>query len=162
MQIDTLLYIMGRESDDIYEQLVFTEEDEADRTLDDVTAAFTQYFQPRRNVLHYRMQFYQRKQGSDESAEEYIRAIHELAVKCSFNAGLTQNDMIKDRLLSGMIDSSLSAELQLNEDVALATVTSKMRAKESISNQMKAEAKVAVVKSTNSKTAKADSSKGAK
>ena len=74
---------MGQESDDIYEKLEFENKVE-DRTLDEVTQAFTQYFQCRLNVLHYRMQFYQRKQASDESAEEYIRAIHTLAVKSSF------------------------------------------------------------------------------
>ncbi|XP_067944926.1 uncharacterized protein [Watersipora subatra] len=150
VQVDTLLYIMGRESDDIYDQLEFDEEEE--RTLDVVTEAFTQYFQPRRNVLHYRTQFYQRKQGADESAEEYIRAIHALASKCRFSTGLTQTDMVKDRLLSGMIDTSLSSELQLNEDVSLATVTSKMRAKETISMQMQNETKVAAVKLGSSKS----------
>ena len=144
VQIDTFLYILGHESEDIYEQLTF---ENGERTLEKVTNAFTQYFQPRTNTLNYRTQFYHRKQNMEESAEEYIRTIHSLAVKCRFSQGLTQDDMIKDRLLSGMIDSSLSAELQLDENVTLATVTSKMRAKETITKQMQSEAKIAAVRS---------------
>lgn len=119
VQIDTFLYIMGPESEDIYEQLVFPD---GDRTFDMVVNAFAHYFQPRTNILSYRMTFYQRRQGSEESAEEYIRTVHSLAVKCRFNDGLTQDDMIKDRLLSGMSDVSLSTELQLDELVTLGTV----------------------------------------
>jgi hypothetical protein len=146
VQVDTLLFIMGPESEDVYAQLVFVQDE--DRTYDRVVAAFTGYFQPRRNVLNYRIQFYHRKQSSDESAEEYIRCIHNLAVKCRFNDGLTQADMVKDRLLSGMVDILLSSELQLNEDVTLDAVTFKMRAKETIVNQMKAESTVAAVRTT--------------
>ena len=96
------------------------------------------------------MQFYNRKQNPDETAEEYIQCIHSLAVKCKFNAGLTQDDMIKDRLLSGMMDNSLSSELQLDKNVSLITVTTKMRAKETIDTQMKTEAKIAAL-TTNKK-----------
>ncbi|XP_067944497.1 uncharacterized protein [Watersipora subatra] len=119
VQIDSLLYIMGPESED-----------------------------PRRNVLNYRTQFYNRKQSADESAEEYIHIVHTLAVKCQFDAGLTQNDMVKDRLLFGMFDTLLSSELQLGEDVTLDAVISKMRAKEAIVKQMQLETKVAAVKLT--------------
>ena len=150
IQVDTLLYIMGPESEDIYEQFDLDLEDEngdaIERTYQHVIDAFSTYFQPCTNILNYRMQFYNRKQAVDEGAEEYIRSIHSLAVKCHFNDGLTQEDMIKDRLLSGMSDATLSSELQLNENVSLIAVTTKMRAKETIENQMKAEAKVAVVK----------------
>ena len=145
IQIDSLLFIMGPESEGVYAQLVFDGEEDT-RTYDQVIAAFTRYFQPRRNVLNYRTQFYNRRQAADESAEEYIRCIHGLAVKCRFNEGLTQSDMIKDRLLSGMTDTLLSSELQLDEDVTLDTVTSKMRAKEAIDKQMKTESMVAAVK----------------
>ncbi|XP_067931071.1 uncharacterized protein [Watersipora subatra] len=143
VQIDTFLNILGSESEDIYDQLVIA----GDKTLDKVIAAFTLYFQPRSNVLHYRTQFYNHKQTVNESAEKYIRCIHNLAGKCNFTVNLTKEDMIKDRLLSGMLDTTLSAELQLDEAVTLAAVTAKMRSKETIENQMKAEAKVEVVKS---------------
>ena len=102
VQIDALIYALGKEeSEDIYEQFTI----DGDETFDKVVAAFTNYFQPRSNILHNRMQFYNRKQNPDETAEEYIQCIHSLAVKCKFNAGLTQDDMIKDRLLSGMMDN---------------------------------------------------------
>ena len=146
VQIDALLMIMGPESEEVLSQLTFEEGE--DKKYDGVVAAFTLYFQPRRNILNYRTQFYNRKQLSDELAEEYIRCIHNLAVKCKFSEGLTQADMIKDRLLSGMVDTILSSELQLDEDVSLDTVTSKMRAKETIYKQMTSESMVAAVKST--------------
>ena len=147
VQIDSLLYIMGPESEDVYAQLQFTG-DEADRTFKAVVDAFTAYFQPRRIVLNYWTQFYNREQSADESAEEYICSVHNLAVKCRFDTGLTQNDMVKDRLLSGMSDTSLSSELQLDEDVTLDAVISKMRAKEAIVKQMQLETKAAAVKLT--------------
>lgn len=160
VQIDTFLYILGPESEDVYEQLVFDNDDE--RTLDMVIAAFTQYFQPRSNVLHYRTQFYNRKQTGSETAEEYIRSIHSLASKCRFTENLTKDDMVKDRLLSGMSDTTLSSELQLDEAVTLDVVTAKMRSKETIENQMKTEAKVEVVKSHGRYTKKSPSTDNAR
>ena len=74
-------------------------------------------------------------------------------MKCRFNANLTQADLIKHRLLAGMRDTSLSAELQLDEAVTLETVTTKMRAKETIEKQMKKEAQVAVIKSSSKPSA---------
>lgn len=51
--------------------------------------------------------------------------------------------MIKDKLLSGMNDTELRSELQLNEDMSLETVASKVRAKETILKQITSESMVA-------------------
>ena len=148
-QVDTLVYIMGHEAEDVYAQLTIPnqnnvfDDSNTEVTFEDAEKAFTDYFQPRTNKRHHRNLFYNRKQKEGEAAEEYIRDIHQLANKCKF--GAVQDEMMIDRLLSGMQDTHLSTELQMDEDVKLETVTQKMRTKEAITKQLKLESSVASV-----------------
>lgn len=97
---------MGHESDDVY-GLLLIDKKKDDRTHDIVIDTFAQYFQSQKNVINLKTQFYHRKLSTDKTAEEYVSSIHSLAVKCGFSKGLTREDMIKDRLWSRIIDTSL-------------------------------------------------------
>lgn len=141
-QIDTLIYVMGPEAEQIMTQVtvrpVVGDEDAAEtlfiRTLD----GFTNYFQPRDNTLHFSIVFSGRAQAADESNEEFIRALYELVTKCGW-PDAQQQLMLRARILAGMRDKQLSRELQLDENVTLAQIKTKMRAKEIILRNQKAE-----------------------
>ena len=65
-----------------------------------------EFFQVRKNVIYERARFNRRNQQSGETAEQYIMALYDLAQHCDY--GEMKNEMIRDRLVVGIRDSSLS------------------------------------------------------
>lgn len=80
------------------------------------------HFQPHIIVMNFRTQFYNRKQNYAGSEEKDASTVCSLAVRCQFAEHFTQTDMMKDRLLSSMWDSLLSAELRLDKNVTLVII----------------------------------------
>lgn len=155
-QVDTLIYIMGEEAEKVYAQLEITApteaqaEDNPNVLYERTVTAFTDYFQPTSNTLHYSILLSNFEQKDHQSNEQFIRELYELVSKCGFTAE-QQQTMIKMRLLAGMRDKTLSRELQLDAQVTVETIKLKMRAKETIlKNQrveMDGEKSVAAVRS---------------
>jgi len=52
-----------------------------------------------------------------ESSEQYITAVYHLADTCNF--GNLKEDLIRDRLVVGIRDQSLSQQLQMDPDLTL-------------------------------------------
>jgi len=110
---------MGEEAEQIETQLVVraprgaegdNPAEDADATLYGRTVeAFSQYFNPRNNYLHYAVLFGSRVQQPGETNEQFIRALHDLASKCQWGVAQKQ-DMLRTRLLAGMSDKALSRE----------------------------------------------------
>lgn len=166
-QVDMLIYCMGEEAESIIPHLQVrppqeADEDnnipaeDADETLFDRTVeAFDTYFNPRDNHLHYAVLFGSRMQAPEESNDQFIRSLHEMAAKCT---GWDQNhrdDMIRTRILAGMRDKDLSRELQLNANITLQQIQQQLRTKEIILANQKAEQDdhmVMAVRSTRPKT----------
>lgn len=131
IQIDTLLYVMGETAEEIFVQLPLSEDDR--KLYNKVTAALEKYFQPKDNLVQHVVQFHDRTQRSNETNEEYIRAVYSLANKCDFKDQFDTN--VKLRLLAGMKDKNLSMECQQIEDVTLDNVVTKMRMREIVEQQ---------------------------
>ena len=150
-QVDMLLYCMGEEAESISAQLVVRPPrvadvpnniaaEDADGTLFNRTVeALDNYFMPRDNHLHYAVLLGSRVQQADESNEQFIRNVHELAAKCGNWDQAHRNDMMRTRLLAGMRDKELSRELQLNVNITLEEIKQQMRTKEIIAKNQKAE-----------------------
>ena len=68
IQISSLIYAMGLQSENIFKSFVFTE-DEDPTEYDQVMAKFDSYFIPKRNVIHERAKFHMRTQGQGESLD---------------------------------------------------------------------------------------------
>ena len=157
-QINALLYIMGQSADDICQQLNLGSKvtvaaegggtTERDRNFEEVIAAFDNYFEPRSNYRHYRIQFSRRNQLSGESSETYIRELYALASKCNFEQASSKEDRIADQLLAGMADRDLSMELQI-DTLTLDAIVGRLRAKEMLVNNQKS-LEVDIVKRTQS------------
>ena len=61
--------------------------------------------------------FNQRCQGETETAEQFITFLYNLATDCEF--GELKEHLIRDRIVVGIQDSSLSTRLQMDPNLTL-------------------------------------------
>ena len=121
LQVDSLLYIMGEEAEVIFRSMTIKRQDgtisiltdDEKKKFDTVMKAFTQYFQPRINHLDHQIEFQRRNQKTDESIEVYIRCLYEMSEYCNFP---NREDMIKNRIVTGVKNRQLERELRLKGD----------------------------------------------
>lgn len=130
-QIGTLLYCMGEESESVLMSTNATEEEQKDYDL--VIGKFDSFFKVRRNVIFERARFNRRNQQPGESSEQYIMALYSLAANCNY--GELEAEMIRDRLVVGIRDSSLSERLQLDPDLTLEKAKKCIRQREAVQEQ---------------------------
>ena len=131
VQVNTLLYAMGDAADDVMTTFMFG--DEGDRLkYDKVKEKFDQYFLVRRNAIYERAKFNQRTQA-DETAKELITLLHCLAEHCNF--GALKEEMIRDRIVVGIKDATLSEKMQLESTLTLEKAVKMARESESVKKQ---------------------------
>ena len=95
---------------------------------------FDEHFVPKRNVIHERAKFHQRKQQQGESAEVFIRSLFDLAKYCDF--GNSKDKQIWDRIVIGAQDKQISRRLQAKADLDLAMAIQMTRQSELIKSQI--------------------------
>ena len=76
-QVNTLIYTMGAEADDIFQSFGLSEEDK--KNYETVKSKFDSHFVKRRNVIYERAKFNQRKQEEGENVDVFITALYSLA-----------------------------------------------------------------------------------
>ena len=104
-QVSTLLYCLGEEANDVLTSTNITAESQ--KKFDDVIEKFDDFFKVRKNGIFERARFNQRSQGETETAEQFITSLYSLAADCEF--GVLKEQLIRDRIVVGIRDSSLSA-----------------------------------------------------
>ena len=109
-QINTLVYSMGDEADDILRSFKLSVEDA--KKYDTVKAKFDRHFIKRQNVIYERARFNQRRQEPGESVDTFITALYSLAEHCGYSE--LHDEMIRDRIVVGLRDAKLSEKLQLD------------------------------------------------
>ena len=106
---------MGEDAEDT---LASTDISSADRKkLDSVIDKFDAFFKVRKNVIFERARFNRRSQCPDESVEQFITSLYSLADSCDY--GTLRDEMIRDRIVVGIRDQSLSERLQLDARLTL-------------------------------------------
>ena len=75
------------------------------------------FFQVRKNIIYEHARFNRRVQQADESVEQFITNLYQLAEYCEY--GNLRDEMIHDRIVVGIRDSALSERLQLDSDLTL-------------------------------------------
>lgn len=115
-QVSTFLYAMGDTGDDIL--VTLKDIDEEKSSYEEITKAFDDYFKERRNVVVERARFNTRKQEQGESVDSFIQDLYKLADTCEY--GTLKEELIRDRIVAGVLSDRLSDHLQSKANLNLA------------------------------------------
>ena len=140
-----MLYVMGEESEKIFEILKFgkitvgegegaIEVDEDDKDFETVVSKFDSYFLVKRNIIYERTKFQERRQEESETIEEFYRSLRTLVAHCEYK---DTEDQVRDRFVIGLNDYKLKEKLQLIHDLSLDKALEIARQHEQIKLQMK-------------------------
>ena len=114
-QVSTLLYAMGDSADDILQTLRL---DEGTVSYEEIKKSLNDYFAERRNIIVERARFNKRSQKPGESVDAFIQDLYRLADNCDY--GTLNDDLIRDRIVVGVLDDTLSDRLQSKGTLTLA------------------------------------------
>ena len=84
-------------------------------------------------MIYERARFNQRKQLEGESVDTFITALHSLAEHCMY--GELRDEMIRDRIVVGLLDTALSEKLQLDPELTLEKAMTTARRREMVRKQ---------------------------
>ena len=129
-QINTLLYCMGPDAEDVLDSTNPTAAEK--RAYVSVIAKFDSFFKVRRNIIFERARFNRRNQLDEESVEQYITHLYQLAENCDYAADI-KDEMIRDRLVVGIRDTKMSETLQMDPELTLEKAKQLKSAKRTLS-----------------------------
>ena len=130
-QVNTLMYTLGDEAEDILHVLPLSEDQK--KSYDDVKRAFEGHCVSKKNVIFERARFNKRNQEPGEGAEAFITAVHSLAEHCAFRD--LREELIRDRIVVGVRDAKLSESLQMDPELTLQKTVTRVRHSEEIKKQ---------------------------
>lgn len=113
-QVSSFLYCIGECANDIIKTLNI---DEEKTTYEEVKSAINNYFEVRRNVIVERVKFNKRVQQPGEPIDSFIQDLYRIADDCEY--GVLKNELIRDRIIVGVLDDALSDKLQSNTKLTL-------------------------------------------
>ena len=111
----TFLYATGDCADVIVKTLSIKE---ATASFDEVKTGLNSYFAACRNVIVERERFNRRRQNPGESLNTFIQDLYRLAE--NYEYGTLKDELIRDRIIVGVLDDTLSDHLQAKSDLTLA------------------------------------------
>ena len=114
VQINTLVYAMGGNANEIFRSFQLAEEDQVYET---VKEPFETHFVGRTNVIFERARFNKRVQGAQESVIDFIESLYTLAETCQF--GALKDELIRDRIVVGIRNAVLSQKLMQDDTLTL-------------------------------------------
>ena len=114
VQINTLVYAMGGDANEIFKSFQLTEEDQGYET---VKQRFQTHFVGRTNVIFERTRLNKRVQGAQESMIDFIETLFTLTKTCQF--GTLKEELIRDRIVVGIRNAVLSQKLMLDDTLTL-------------------------------------------
>lgn len=110
-----LLHIIGYEALEIYRSFQLTNEEKQDPEV--IKQKFEAYFVPKTNVSIERHKFHTKVQAQGESFDAFHAELVKMASLCEF--GNLKDDLIKDRIICGVIDVRVKNRLLREEDLTL-------------------------------------------
>ena len=130
-QVNTLIYTMGDEADDILYSFGLTEADR--KKYDTVSDKFEAHFVKRRNPIYERAKFNMRRQEEGEPVDSFITSLYRLAEHCNYRD--LHDEMIRDRIVVGLRDAGLSEKLQTDPELILDKAITMARRTEAVRGQ---------------------------
>ena len=83
-QVNTLIYTMGENADDIFHSFDLSDEDK--KKYKTVKNKFDSHFVKRKNIIYERAVFNRRKQEESESIDTFITALYTPSEHCNYGA----------------------------------------------------------------------------
>ena len=111
--ISTMVYAMGDQAEDILNTVHVAD----DASYEQLKQTLDAYFGVRRNLIIERAKFNRRTQQPGESVDVFIQELYRLAEHCDY--GVLREQLIRDRIVVGVIDDALSDRLQAQADLTL-------------------------------------------
>ena len=130
-QVSTLLYCMGEAVEDTLSSTNISSKDR--KKYESVMTKFDTFFNVRKNVIFERAHFNRRRQGPNESIEQFITSLYQLAETCEYGGLKVQ--LIRDRIVVGIRDQLLSERLQQDSELTLKKAKTITRQREAIHEQ---------------------------
>ena len=127
-QTSTLLYCMDEDAEDTLTSTDISAEDR--RSYAAVIAKFDAFFQVRKNSIFEHARFNRRSQKEEESVEQFITSLYSLAE--SYDYGAMKDEMIRDCIVVGIQDNSLSEHMQMESDLTLEKAKRMVRQREAV------------------------------
>ena len=128
VQIASLLYSMGPESEHIVKHFPEDDRKEIDKMI------VKKHFIPKKNVIFERAKFRNGVQCPGENVETFIRALYELSENSEF--GDQKDSNIRDSIVISLSDKTVSQQLQMESKLTLQMAISKARHSELLKTQM--------------------------
>ncbi|KAF7645597.1 hypothetical protein LDENG_00201450 [Lucifuga dentata] len=126
-QINTLVYCMGDEADDILRGLNLTDAQRDVYTT--VKESFNRFFVQKKNVIYEQAQFNLRVQQANYTVDSFITTLYALAENCNY--GQLHDELLRDSLW----DTTLSERMQLDRELTLEKALNMARQSEIIKIQ---------------------------
>ena len=98
-----------------------------------VLGKMDRFFKVRQNVIFEQARFNWRRQLQGETTEEFITSLYSLAGDCQY--GNLRDKMICDRLVVGILETSLSERLQMDTDLTPEKVKQIVRQRKAVQKQ---------------------------
>ena len=96
-------------------------------------AKFQAHFVKNTNVIYERAKFNRRCQQEGETVNQFVTALHTLAEHCAY--GALKEEMIRNHLVVGVRDTSLSLKLQMDPNLTLKTAVTAASQNEMVRKQ---------------------------
>ncbi|CAJ1061415.1 uncharacterized protein K02A2.6-like [Xyrichtys novacula] len=133
-KVNTLIYCMGDEADDVLRGLKLSDDDM--KNYDKVKDGFGNFFVVKKNIVFERACFNMRKQEANETVDAFVTALHALAEHCKY--GDLHDELIRDRIVVGLADTQLSERMQLEVNLTLQKAIDMARQSEEVKKQQSA------------------------
>lgn len=104
-KIALLLNLIGEEALIVYNTI---RDDDKDKKLQDVLDRFKDYCNPKKNILHSRFLFYERKQKEGEDFASFFTQVKVLIQDCEFT---NVDEMLRDKLVFGSNNDDIKSKL---------------------------------------------------
>ncbi len=104
-------------------------------TTQELKTAFKAYCNPRKNLTFERHEFNTRDQDENETIDQYITALRNLAATCEFES--LHDGLIRDSIVCGIRTQSLKEHMMREDDLTLEKAIDICRAAETSRHQLK-------------------------
>ncbi|UYV66194.1 K02A2.6-like [Cordylochernes scorpioides] len=131
-RVAACIAVRGKEAYNIFEHLDLS--DEQRNNSDEIINALTHHFTPKINIIYERSIFNQTNQETNESIEQYICRLRKLSSTCNY--GAMTEEMIRDRLVLGIIDKQTKRQLISDPQLTLQKAIDVCKANESANKQI--------------------------